>query len=1216
MHLPRPEKKTKLLKAANQGFALIISLGLMAFVVLLILTISTLVQVETSASKTTKSILVARQNAQLALFQAIGELQKYAGPDQRISASASILDTNPSTAAIDGYTNVQNWTGIWDATYPTNSAGDPISIRSSGNADLDAYLDTSSRTSNRLLKLLVSGDQDLSDAAAYTPDSANDVLLLSNSTDTTKEVYAPKAPIKGSSNNTLGNYAYWVADEGVKAKFNIRDTHLKDGGSDERQYSFLTAQRSGIENMDAVIGLNFPTNEIALEKLGSNAELAVQMDVTTVSENSFHDLTAYSLGLLTDTKHGGLKKDLTWFFERPESDAIPTSLQDVSFYNSTSYFNITEPRMADFPQASNAFCEPGPTWNKLRSFYQLKDKYTNGIVPQPHGETTYGIGPIAIRSILGVIPEIRTVGTDLYFRAHLDFQVVLWNPYNVTLAPHVYEVEFMNAGSSMVLYPEFVFDESVTGDSSDAPQTYPNWPNYAYYPNSRVAQHGNNNQNGAVSESIDGVFQHQEMSSFRDELGKDIAGVIFKTPLITFEPGQVVLLTIDNDSDEAYMEGYELSIGENGGSVYLDYPNPLPAIVSNGVTQTDAITGATEQFYPKFKWRQWRSWGPSDPALSSSNPGSGVDIGNPAPFGEVRSFALREPLVAGESRDLKDNSNDLILENRFTYYSRLFRENYGNATANSVWNLTHRVSGEIASDAGGGTRVLETDWSNGPNFSAKFEFGARMYEFDLGPTINSFERPPPFLLRNPLAVDSRIDGTEAGSFAGGYVYAVIGWTSAPKYPNYGSPTTIDSDAGNAYFGNTYSATGSHFVPLADAPKQDEPILSMGYFQHANLYRFDTAPAFQIGNSFAETRLLTPTDLTRISPYGDSDNGYNMLSETQSVIDSTYLLNDALWDRFFLSTYSDPTNINDTNFTPPNARMARTDPEGIVSTKAINDFFDVAAAHLAVNGAFNVNSTSIDAWKATLGSLSDLNINPKTGDLDTTRDRVVSHFSSPENLLDDSVKNDLWTGFRTLTDQQLAALAEAMVEQVKIRGPFLSMAEFVNRRLANDATGYRGALQAAIDSLDYTKDDNNKLSTAATSINYNTAMTFGGETNLTTDGTTGGGLPPTYPIPEAGRAHHYTGMPGWVTQGDILQPLAPSLTVRSDTFRIRAYGENLDPLTNTVQSSAWCEAIVQRVAEPVSPLATNTDSPDDYEPNDAFGRKFKIIAFHWLSPEEI
>ena len=74
---------------------------------------------------------------------------------------------------------------------------------------------------------------------------------------------------------------------------------------------------------------------------------------------------------------------------------------------------------------------------------------------------------------------------------------------------------------------------------------------------------------------------------------------------------------------------------------------------------------------------------------------------------------------------------------------------------------------------------------------------------------------------------------------------------------------------------------------------------------------------------------------------------------------------------------------------------------------------------------------------------------------------------------------------------------------------------------------------------------------------------------------------------------------FITQGDILQVIGDSLVARSDTFVIRAYGEAADG------SRAWCEAVVQRVSEPVSSA-----------PMMKFGRQFKQIRFRWLSPAEI
>lgn len=75
----------------------------------------------------------------------------------------------------------------------------------------------------------------------------------------------------------------------------------------------------------------------------------------------------------------------------------------------------------------------------------------------------------------------------------------------------------------------------------------------------------------------------------------------------------------------------------------------------------------------------------------------------------------------------------------------------------------------------------------------------------------------------------------------------------------------------------------------------------------------------------------------------------------------------------------------------------------------------------------------------------------------------------------------------------------------------------------------------------------------------------------------------------------------VTPTEFDNAMRPWLTVRSDTFRIRAYGEALNPSDATrTEATAWCEAIVQRVKE---------------DPSAVTGR-FVITYFRWLGPDDI
>ncbi|MEN8734844.1 MAG: hypothetical protein ABF329_08520, partial [Lentimonas sp.] len=110
---------------ANQGFALVIALSLMAFVLLLLLSITTLVQVESQGAQTVKQRMEAEQAALLSLNIAIGELQKAAGPDQRVTAAAEILNDSDNlyTGGTTPAVGQGSWTGVWKSD--TVSTGTP-----------------------------------------------------------------------------------------------------------------------------------------------------------------------------------------------------------------------------------------------------------------------------------------------------------------------------------------------------------------------------------------------------------------------------------------------------------------------------------------------------------------------------------------------------------------------------------------------------------------------------------------------------------------------------------------------------------------------------------------------------------------------------------------------------------------------------------------------------------------------------------------------------------------------------------------------------------------------------------------------------------------------------------------------------------------------------------------------------------------------------------
>ena len=179
---------------------------------------------------------------------------------------------------------------------------------------------------------------------------------------------------------------------------------------------------------------------------------------------------------------------------------------------------------------------------------------------------------------------------------------------------------------------------------------------------------------------------------------------------------------------------------------------------------------------------------------------------------------------------------------------------------------------------------------------------------------------------------------------------------------------------------------------------------------------------------------------------------------------------------------------------------------------------------------------------------------------------------------------------------------------------MSLSDFVNRRIGNDSRSYQGTIQEAIEQAGTNGNQ-------TTGIRDNTSETIPNYERHT------------YLFPFAdddadlnntnnylGSRNNATGVPLEVNQANILLPLAPRLSARSDTFRIRAYGEVRDS-DNKIIAQATCEAVVQRLPEYVDPKTI----PNDNEPwdesnlnntNQIYGRRFEIRSFRWLDAEEV
>jgi hypothetical protein len=424
---------------------------------------------------------------------------------------------------------------------------------------------------------------------------------------------------------------------------------------------------------------------------------------------------------------------------------------------------------------------------------------------------------------------------------------------------------------------------------------------------------------------------------------------------------------------------------------------------------------------------------------------------------------------------------------------------------------------------------------------------------------------------------------------------------------------FDSSTNRAYFGpSTASSRGSTNVPMFHVPIQ--PAASLGDWVTSNLVEGSGLPRVTHALGNARAHPLLPVD--QVS-YG---------SGSGKMLDHSFLLNDAMWDRYFFSsaTATDSSNglfahsrgrkdslvsLFDGSARLTNPRLVPAPGGSGTATdraSALDGMTDTLrakkiASELAIDGAFNVNSTSVDAWRAVLSSLRDETVYGwgKHANANSKCTPFV-RMALPLSGAADSMSSALirWSGFRTLGDNDISNLAQAIVTEIRKRGaadnaPAFSIGEFVNRRPGSSVHSLAGLLQTAIDNAGLGKD-----SKAVSFTNIASVRTTGVQCQQAMNGFTGEGAPP------------------MLTQGDLMEGLATVATVRGDTFKIRAYGESVT--NGTVMSRAWCEAVVQRIPAYVDPSDPVETKPADLKStaNKLAGRRFVIKSFRWLNPDEV
>ncbi len=300
------------IKSPQRGFALIATLSLMILLAILAVGMLSLSAVSLRSSSQGAAQAEAHANARVALMLAISELQRSTGPDTRITAPANIVDEN-----------YPQLLGVWRSWEGTNH-------EANGRPSVPNYAskDQSESEGGRFVDWLVSSADAISqpkidDAPSLVRNSASSstVPLLAGgslpSTDS-RQIHVVPNKIKDG-----GRYAWWISGENQKA---VLSQPYKPRTDDAAGLVEL-GQSHTVPN-PAVFGLPaLLTDPEAHNPNGAEAKpgrkaisrqtmAVIEVGNATAPQKKFHDLSAYSIGLLTNTATGGWKKDMSILTER------------------------------------------------------------------------------------------------------------------------------------------------------------------------------------------------------------------------------------------------------------------------------------------------------------------------------------------------------------------------------------------------------------------------------------------------------------------------------------------------------------------------------------------------------------------------------------------------------------------------------------------------------------------------------------------------------------------------------------------------------------------------------------------------------------------------------------------------------------------------------------------------------------------------------------
>lgn len=1121
---------------ANRGFALVITLSLMILLTLLAVGLLSLSAVSLRASSDGQALRIAQANARLAMMLALGDIQKQLGPDNRITAPADQFLGGDSGGET---TNpARHFTGAyksWDIT-------------------------AASRPSPEFLWWFVSGKREglaRKDWAAGSV-SGDAIPMVSRKTAgaQTGEVKVPGMGLKSSGGNPTGEIGWWVSDLGTKALVG----KAKDQPGDD-----LAGVRADLQSMpgspvdQTKVNGKQPFQGVTVDdpRLGmvfSNDTAELLSSDPALARGVVHDLTAYNRGLLTNVRRGGFRNDLSMYLEKAPT-AVPTD--------------------ALYKVGSKAGINMSELWLHYNMYKELKKAgrftYTTGGTMSP--TTAY----LQMEGALSATLEDK----EYYYKQPTFVQ------YQTLLSFHVRQGS-LNGANGMFL--QVVVDPVVTyWNPLDVPIVVtPAYNSIKFWqlPYDVKVDVGGRTSVASLQKLLGGSEWHYLTL---------VAGKL--KPLI-LKPGEVVMVSqgpntpIYQQPNKGIANNYfEAVAGWNfGGGIAFDMVDAngqklfftADSSLKYEVTPNSVISSGS---------RRWSInhhecyYGEDRDAPSGRTSGYSIGIGGvyiDYIYGQPNNQDNPKP----DSARMTAQSNPNFFGKIPTSKTRVLTLSQINGRKEPFMLYSYRAKTERGSE-------------RASRFLSRFNPKAMLTDFyDLSP--QELDVLPFEVQINPLN-------------------------------SFKSPLLEVSSNGNAYFGGgTNAQDGSSFITTHSVPR--EPIYSLGAMQHAFANGFTSLSpqsgyavingrqpflpqiSHPIGNSFAPS-VIAPnrTDGT--------------LGGGRQLADHSYLANQALWDDWFFSSIA-PQNSSTFQTKRSHQQVAedflngakplplhryRPALGGRTAKEALSRLFSgsrlstsahlLTAQLLEVDGMFNVNSTSVEAWKTVLSSLRDRGL--VTRDINGAEtagsgyETPVANLAAPMNLkLAKEQTADIkdpaqWVGYRTLSADEIDQLARAIVKQVRKRGPFLSLADFVNRRVStNQELALAGAIQSALDAPEVSINKPFRDNSRQVAVNG------------------------TFPFPKAETGPAATGVPGIVKQADILTPIAPYISARSDSFLIRACGRAVDATGKTL-ATAYCEAVVQRTAG----FVDTTDAPETLATrqtpvNKLFGRRFNVVSFRWLDPRDI